>query len=135
MVRAARDRCGRVGEVQLIPEGWMRQVSTPSPPNPNYGFQTWLGTVHDPVRGYGTGVPIGVPHSAPFVASDMIYFDGAGGRRVYIVHSRDLVIVRTGAGGIDFERGQFLWDDAIIPNATVRGILDPSPERSRVETD
>ena len=103
----------------------MRQVITPSPLNPNYGFQTWLGTTYEPVRSYGEDVPIGVPHSEPFAAPDVIFFDGAGGQRVYVVPSHALVIVRAGAGGIDFEKGQFTWDDSILPNAIIRGIRAP----------
>lgn len=113
---------GRVGDDQVLPEDWMMQVTTPSPLNPNYGFLTWLGTTYQSVRGYGAGVPVGVPHSEPFAASDVVFFDGAGGQRVYVVPSRDLVIVRTGAGGIDLEKGQFTWDDAVVPNAIIRGI-------------
>jgi CubicO group peptidase (beta-lactamase class C family) len=113
---------GKVGDEQVVAEEWMNAVTTPSPLNPNYGFQTWLGTTYEPMRSYGKGVPTAVPHREPFAAPDVIYFDGAGGQRVYVVPSRDLVIVRTGKGGVDLKTGNFLWDDAIIPNALIRGI-------------
>lgn len=113
---------GRVGDAQVVAEDWMRAVVTPSALNPNYGFQTWLGTTYEARRGYGKGVDVAVPHSAPFAAPDVIYFDGAGGQRVYVVPSRELVIVRTGKGGIDFKNGLFLWDDAVIPNALIEGV-------------
>ena len=58
-------------------------------------------------------------HSEPFAADDVIYVDGFGGQRVYVVPSRELVIVRTGAAKTD-------WDDAIIPNAILRA-LKPAP--------
>jgi hypothetical protein len=45
----------------------------------------------------------------------MIFIDGFGGQRVYIVPSEQLIIVRTGMARID-------WDDARIPNAILRGI-------------
>ena len=54
-------------------------------------------------------------HSEPFVAADMIYIDGFGGQRVYIVPSQELIIIRTG-------RAQTKWDDAVIPNAILRGL-------------
>jgi CubicO group peptidase (beta-lactamase class C family) len=118
---------GKVGDVQVVSEEWMREVTTPSATNPNYGFQTWLGTTYEPLRGYGKGVPSGVPHSEPFAEPGIIYFDGAGGQRVYVIPSKDMVIVRTGKGGIDLKTGNFLWDDAIIPNALSRGVKAATP--------
>ena len=41
--------------------------------------------------------------------------DGFGGQRVYIVPSRQLVIVRTGAQRQD-------WDDAALPNLIIRAL-------------
>ena len=62
-------------------------------------------------------------HSEPFLADDVVYFDGSGGQRVYVVASQDLVIVRTGPGRINPETGNFDWDDAALPNTIMRGIL------------
>ena len=45
----------------------------------------------------------------------MIYFDGFGGQRVYIVPSKQLVIVHTGPMRQD-------WDDAILPNMIIRAL-------------
>lgn len=47
----------------------------------------------------------------------------AGGQRVYVIPSEEMIIVRTGAGGIDISKNEFLWDDAIIPNALIRGVI------------
>ena len=113
---------GKVGDVEVVPQAWMTMVRTPSAVNPNYGFQTWLGTTYEAKRSYGKGVASYGPHSEPFAVSDMIYFDGAGGQRVYIVPSKQMVIVRTGAAAIDFKTGAFKWDDAIVPNALIRGL-------------
>jgi hypothetical protein len=49
------------------------------------------------------------------VAADIRYIDGFGGQRVYMVPSQELIIVRTGEAVFD-------WDDAIIPNAILRGL-------------
>jgi CubicO group peptidase (beta-lactamase class C family) len=113
---------GRVGSEQVVPESWIEQVITPSSNNPNYGFQTWLGTDFTEKRSYGKGVPAYVPHSEPFEASDVVFFDGAGGQRVYVIPSEDLVIVRTGEGGLDFRTGAFLWDEPKLPNMVLRGL-------------
>jgi hypothetical protein len=49
------------------------------------------------------------------VAEDIIYIDGFGGQRVYIVPSQELVIVRTGVSSRE-------WDDAILPNALIGAV-------------
>ncbi len=113
---------GRVGDEQILPEAWMEAVVSGSQQGPNYGYLTWLGTPYEPHRGYGPYVGAEVRHDEPYVADDVIFFDGAGGQRVYIIPSYDMVIVRTGTGGIDFSTGSFLWEDSIIPNALMRGV-------------
>jgi CubicO group peptidase (beta-lactamase class C family) len=59
---------------------------------------------------------VGVTHSAPYLADDVVFFDGGGGHRVYVVPSRRLVIVRTGA------TIRPDWDDAVLPNAILAGL-------------
>jgi CubicO group peptidase (beta-lactamase class C family) len=113
---------GKVGDEQIVPAEWIAQVITPSPTNPNYGFQTWLGTEYREKVDYGKGVGAHVPHSEPFEVRDMVYFDGANGQRVYVSKSMDLVIARTGKGGLDFRTGAFLWDEPELPNMVIRGI-------------
>jgi CubicO group peptidase (beta-lactamase class C family) len=107
---------GRVGDDQVLPADWIDAMTTPSARNPNYGYQIWLGSPPGQQRKYNDKT-IKAFHSEPFVAKDMVYIDGFGGQRVYIVPSRDLVIVRTG-------RAQQDWDDALIPNAILRGMKD-----------
>ena len=117
---------GKVGGEQVVPEAWIEEVITPSPNNPNYGLQTWLGTEYRPKVDYGKGVGAHVPHSEPFEARDVVYFDGANGQRVYIIASEALVIVRTGQGGLNFQTGAFLWDEPKLPNLVLRGLKDAS---------
>ncbi len=119
---------GRVGDEQVVPEAWIDQVITPSPNNPNYGLQTWLGTEYRPKVDYGKGVAAHVPHSEPFEASDVVYFDGANGQRVYVIASEALVIVRMGKGGLDFKTGAFLWDEPKLPNLVLRGLRSAATE-------
>lgn len=115
---------GKIAGRQVVPESWMEKIVTPSATNPNYGFQTWLGTTYEQKRGYGKGVPAAITHSEPFEADDMVFFDGSGGQRVYIVRSLDLVIVRTGPGGFDPATGSFTWDDSVLPNLVIRALRD-----------
>ena len=71
-------------------------MTSPSKNNPNYGWQVWLGNLHEPMRYYNDKkVGIGVPFSQAFNVDDMVYFDGFGGQRVYVSNSADLVLVRT----------------------------------------
>ncbi len=53
----------------------------------------------------------------PFIADDMLYFDGAVGRRVYISNHYRLVIVRLGDTDLS-------WDDSWLPNAVVSALED-----------
>ncbi len=106
---------GRVGDRQVVPAQWMRDMVTPSPTNPNYGYFTWLGTTYTSVRPYNSKSAAKAFHSEPFAAPNVIYFDGFGGQRVYIVPSKQLVIVHTGPLRQD-------WDDALLPNMLIRAV-------------
>jgi CubicO group peptidase (beta-lactamase class C family) len=105
---------GRYGSNQVLPESWIAAMTTPSPNNSNYGYQIWLGSPPGRERRYNDKT-IKAFHSEPFAAPDMIYIDGFGGQRVYIVPSQDLIVVRTG-------KALQAWDDALLPNAILRGI-------------
>ncbi len=105
---------GRVGDDQVVPAEWVRDMITPSPTNANYGYQLWLGSPPGTERKYHDWT-VKAFHSEPFAAPDMVFIDGFGGQRVYMVPSQELIVVRTG-------RGQPDWDDARIPNAILRAI-------------
>ncbi len=106
---------GRINGRQIVPEDWVRAIAEPGEHNSNYGYFTWLGNEYEPKRLYNRKSSTGVIHSEPFAAPDVIYFDGFGGQRVYIIPSRRLVIVRTGDITPD-------WDDAKLPNLLIRGL-------------
>lgn len=106
---------GRVGTRQIIPAEWIAEMTTASPANAQYGYQIWLGGQWTALRSYSPGNPIRVPHSAPFLARDLVYFDGFGGQRVYVAPSHGLTVVRVGETNLEF-------DDAIIPNLLVAAI-------------
>jgi CubicO group peptidase (beta-lactamase class C family) len=108
---------GRSGGEEVIPAAWIREMTTPAKTNPNYGYQVWLGSPPGTERRYNDKT-VKALHSEPFVVDDMVFIDGFGGQRVYIVPSKDLIIVRTG-------RAQLDWDDAKIPNALLRGLRPP----------
>jgi CubicO group peptidase (beta-lactamase class C family) len=107
---------GILDEKRIVSESWIEQMTTPSKLNPNYGFLTWLGIEHQEQRIYNTKSTATAFHSEPFIDNDIIYFDGFGGQRVYIIPSKEIVIVRTGDIKMD-------WDDAKLPNIISKGIL------------
>ena len=106
---------GKLGENQIVPKSWIKNMITPSSTNPNYGYLTWLGTKHEENRIYNPKSTATGFHSEPYEDRDLIFLDGFGGQRVYIVPSKRLVIVRTGMS-------QMEWDDSVLPNILSRGI-------------
>lgn len=106
---------GHWNDEAVVAKSWLEASTTPSNANPNYGYLTWLGSPHHQMRTYNPGSVFGVLHSVPYIADDLIFFDGFGGQRVYIVPSKELVIVRTGSIRFDF-------DDAFLPNAIISAI-------------
>jgi len=107
---------GRVGANQVIRSDLMDKITTSSKANPNYGWQVWLGREYQAKRFYNdTNVGPSFVSAEPFAASDMIYFDGIGGQRVYISRAENLVIVRTGDMRFD-------WDDSKLPNLVMSAL-------------
>ena len=112
---------------QVIPPGWVDEMTNPSFANENYGMQLWLGTSHEPLRKYDPNIEfMGNLHSEPFVADDVFFLDGAGDQRLYMIPSRELVILRTGKDGPE-------WDDAFLPNLFTRAVdaASGAPEQTR----
>ena len=106
---------GIVGGQQIVPTEWLIQMKTPSPNNPKYGFQLWIGNPHVQERFYNRNTPFGVKQAKPFLADDVIFFDGGGGQRVFVIPSADLVIVRTGMPSRE-------WDDGVLPNIVLEDL-------------
>ncbi len=106
---------GIVDGKQVISPDWLTQMRTPSANNPKYGLQMWIGSPYVPERFYNSNTPFGVKQAEPFLTEDVVFFDGGGGQRVYVVPSADLVIVRTGMPSP-------AWDDGIMPNIVLRDL-------------
>jgi CubicO group peptidase (beta-lactamase class C family) len=108
---------GEFGGKRLVPAAWIDHMTTPAPTYRGYGYQIWLG---DQKVG-GAPLPVQAQglspwQSEPFAAEDMIFLNGHGFQRVWIIPSRDLVIVRAG------KSWPSEWDEAAIPNSIVRGM-------------
>jgi CubicO group peptidase (beta-lactamase class C family) len=91
---------------QVVPRAWVAAMKTSSTLEPDYGLHLWVGSNRGRRREDST---------ESFAAPDLVYLDGADKQRVYVVPSRDLVVVRLGEQAHD-------WDDSFLPNAVIRGI-------------
>jgi CubicO group peptidase (beta-lactamase class C family) len=109
---------------QLLPETWVAETLKPSPANPKWGLHMWIGQPHqERVRFFPErSQKVGTLHSEPYAADDLFLFDGSGNQAMWIVPSRQLVVLRFGptpkpkAG----EPGE--WDNAFLPNTVLRGL-------------
>ena len=106
---------GQIDGRRILPAGWVAEMKTSSATNPNYGLQLWLGSPPDGVRRYNRLSGLEAKHSEPFLAPDVVFLDGVGGQRVYVIPSAELVIVRIGEATMD-------WDDSVLPNTLLRGL-------------
>lgn len=108
---------GKLDDKQIVSAEWIKVMANPSPTNPNYGLHIWLGSPYVAKRQYSQQNPLTVTHGAPYLAEDVIFFDGFGGQRVYVVPSKGLTIVRTG-------QVNFAYDDAKIVNLVLEGLTN-----------
>lgn len=109
---------------RLLADGFVAEMGRPGADQPNYGLGAWLGTPYTPRREiasrrnpYPTPVKSVIAQSEPFLADDVMVFEGVGQTKTWIVPSRALVIVRFGKAPKD-------WDDAVVPNLLL-GALAP----------
>ncbi len=79
---------------RILPEGWVKFSRTPARKSDNqYGAQFWLNKGTHEIKGY----------------PDIYYCDGFHGQRVYIIPSKDLVVVRMGLNDHgEFDYNKFL---------------------------
>ncbi|MEQ8736132.1 MAG: hypothetical protein RIC29_14495 [Rhodospirillaceae bacterium] len=90
-------------------------MTTPSPQNPKYGFQTWLGSPYIAKRSYSRTAGVTTLATEPYLAPDVFFADGFGAQRLYVVPSARLLIVRSGTTRMD-------WDDSKLPNLILSGL-------------
>ncbi len=100
---------GVVGEQRLWPEGWVGEMTRPSPVNPNYGYQVWVGNPPGESRNYVQNSESGFPHGPPIAAADVFFLEGGGFRTLYVIPSQELVILRLGYMDAD-------WQTSALPN-------------------
>lgn len=106
---------GRAGGRQLVPAAHVAAMLAPAPTNPGFGMQVWRGSPHAPVRRYSATIALTVPAAEPFRRDDVVFIDGAGGQRVWVIPSARLTIVRVGRPAPD-------WDDSALVNLILDGL-------------
>jgi CubicO group peptidase (beta-lactamase class C family) len=72
------EREGRWGSVQVVRPEWVRAMTTPSQPRPDYGLLWWLNTDRK---------------ALPAAPAAAFWAAGFGGNYVYVDREHDLVIV------------------------------------------
>lgn len=100
---------------QIVSRRWIETMTAPSPTYPAFAMQIWRGGDAGSARSYGPDSAIRQATGEPFLANDMLIFDGAIGQRVYVSAAEDLVIVRIGRTARD-------WIDSRLPNAVIRAL-------------
>jgi CubicO group peptidase (beta-lactamase class C family) len=86
---------GEVNGRRIVSADWIEQMIAPSPAAAHYGLQIWLGS-GDPAVPQEHAGSSGALVSGPFLARDTFMTWGRGQQHVFVVPSRELVIVRLG---------------------------------------
>ena len=103
---------------EVIRPGWVNLMRTPAPSDPQYG--AYLRVRWQPAAG-----------QEPLAARDVFAVEGAGGNRLWLVPSLQIVILCTGpAAGRDAA-----WDDARLPNLVIRAARDGLPAAAQPDVD
>lgn len=106
---------------RLLPEGFVKAATTPTPQNAYTGMGLYVSGPYIERRGYANPETMAegkTLHSEPYLAGDLFLYDGNGNQVVYVIPSLDLVVLRTGNRA---PRGSE-WDNALVPNTLIRGI-------------
>ena len=115
---------GRWQGKRLLPIGYVEQMRHATAENPYYGLGLYVAGTYTERRGFAN--PEREPparrvwHSEPYLARDLVLFDGNANQVVYIVPSEQLIILRVGDAPPRGPAGE--WDNSFLPNTLLRGI-------------
>jgi CubicO group peptidase (beta-lactamase class C family) len=112
---------GLLDDRQVVPKTFFEEFERPADSNANYGLFVWLGTPFTASRRYSPDSELSVRSTSPFLASDVVFLDGAGAQRVYVSRNAELVIVRIGEQRWD-------WDESALFNSVAEA-LKPESDR------
>jgi CubicO group peptidase (beta-lactamase class C family) len=91
---------------RIVSEASLKAMFTRSATNPAYGRLWWLNGVSQTIRAGGRPTPGPLIPAAP---ADLVAALGALGRKLYVVPSEKLLVVRLGATPPDKDFDQQLW--------------------------
>jgi CubicO group peptidase (beta-lactamase class C family) len=106
---------GQVGDVQVLSQKWIGEMTTGTLLNPKFGFHMHLARPDPPQRATFTDRVQPTKASEPFAADDVRYLEGRGGQRTLWIGSKNLAVIRIG-------KINFAWDDAKVINPLIAGI-------------
>jgi CubicO group peptidase (beta-lactamase class C family) len=101
--------------MQVLPSGWVDEMTQPGRHYENYGLHIWRGQPGSGIREVYEGTGIGHYQSEPFLVDDIFFMEGGSNRVMWVSPSLDLVILRLG-------NTTDRWDHAFIPNTIIRGL-------------
>lgn len=98
----------------LVPAEWIDDMAKGSSAYSGYGYYLWIG---DQRIGGAVDYKIGlIPWASESFAAPTVFLYGHGQQRVWVVPSRELVIVRAG------RTWPKSWDETLLVNLVVRGM-------------
>lgn len=115
---------------RLLPEGFTTEMRTATPMNPHTGMGVYIGHPYVEYRGYlNPEIEFGKTyHSEPYIDPDLILFDGNSNQVIYIVPSKELIVMRLG----ERPPSDVRWDNSYLVNTVSRALADqvlPGPAR------
>lgn len=111
---------GEVNGRRIVSAAWIDRMIEASPASPYYGLHVWLGYNDPALPAEGAGSTNAIA-TEPFLARDTYMTWGRGQQHVFVVPSRQLVIVRLGPalGRAPIKPG---FDVPYFVNAAIRGM-------------
>ena len=111
---------GVVDGERLLPEGFVEQMITPTPQNSHSGMGVYVGQPYLEYRGFlNPEIEFGKSyHSEPYIDEDLFLFDGNSNQVIYIVPSKELIVLRVG----NSPPRDPVWDNAYLANTVSRAL-------------
>ncbi len=114
---------------RLLPEGYVRAMTTAAPQNPHAGLGVYVAGDYIERRGAANpDLDVGETlHGEPYLAHDLFLFDGNSNQVIYIVPSARLIAARLG----NRPPSDTEWDNAYLINTLLLGLDEEIRARLR----